>query len=284
MGRTIVTRVSLSESDMHAASEFASIDATESYGLRKFPIPEQYHERVAQLAARNIVSHPTVLYVLAQRDWHIRGQTGCMFARLAACQSISLRWEYIVVDYTAGSDRACLESVSHYVRDAVCDDQVEIFSVLFPLLREPSDVETMVRDLAAHTSFWLERNEVVHGYRRLHLRYPVSTGPYPVQAWVMAFAPFSFQPNTRRGPYVELTIRVKKKPEWIFHRLNQDRNVAHLADVPLEMTEPHWEHRWQSTLRRTRMILGGEPDEISAAKCTFAVPINYKSVLYEGQI
>lgn len=284
MGRVPPTRVSLSESDLLAALGFASLDATESFGLRKFPRPEQYHERFIQLAARHIVSQPAVLYVLAQRDWHIRGQTGCMFARLAACRSVSLRWESIVVDYATGCDRDYLEGVADHVRDAVCDDHVEIVSVLFPSLCKSSNIEIMVRDLVARTPFWLERDDVVDGYRRLHLRYPVGTGPRPAQAWVMAFAPFRFLPNTRRAPYVELAIRVKEKPKWIFHRLNQDRNVAHLADVPLVMPERHWEHRWRSTLRRTRMILGGEPDEISAAKCTLAIPIDRESVTFEGEI
>lgn len=94
----------------------------------------------------------------------------------------------------------------------------------------------------------------------------------------MAFAPFHFAPSTRRGPYLELTIRVKQKPEAIFHRLNQDRDIAHLADVPLEMSPQHWEDRWQSTLRRTRMVLGGEPDEMSAAKATLAVPLSELSL------
>jgi hypothetical protein len=32
------------------------------------------------------------------------------------------------------------------------------------------------------------------------------------------------------------------------------------------------------------MILGGEPDEISAAKCTLAIPIDRESVTLEGEI
>jgi hypothetical protein len=118
-------------------------------------------------------------------------------------------------------------------------------------------------------SFWLERDELRDGHRRLHLRYKMTPA---IDAWVMAFGPFKELPNTRRSPYFELAIRVKPKPERIFYRLNQDASVAHLADVPLQTTERFWELRWASTLRRTRMILGRRPDDISAAKSTLVVP------------
>lgn len=284
MSRFTVMTATLSESDLLAASKFASITATESYGLRRFPTPEQYHQRVAQLAPQHIVPQTPILYVLAQRDWHIRGQTGCMFARLAACRSASLRWEYVIADYAAGYGPDYLEGVAEQVRNAAFDDQIEIVSILFPYLRKSSELEAMLRDLATHTPFWLERDEAVGGYRHLYLRYTVGTGRRPAQAWVMAFAPFHFLPSTRRSPYVELAIRVKEKPELIFHRLNQDRGVAHLADVPLVMPQQHWEHRWKNTLRRTRMILGSDPDEISAAKCTVAIPIDGDFVNPGGEI
>ena len=172
MSTTTATRVSLSELDILLASRFTSIKAMEAYGLRKFPTSEQYHELAAQLAALPL-SRPMVPYVLAQRDWHIRGQTGCMFARLAAHQSLSLRWEYIVSDYMVGHNDYT-ESVETLLQDSIRDGRVEVISILFPFLREPSDIEIMLRNLVARTSFWFERDEVVGDHHHLHLRYPVS--------------------------------------------------------------------------------------------------------------
>lgn len=127
----------------------------------------------------------------------------------------------------------------------------------------------LIRALVRRGPFWLERDDLADGLHHLFLRYPVDAN---TQAWVMVFAPLDFIPHTRRGPYTELAIRVKPKPEWVFHRSSQEREIAHLADTSLTMSDRHWEHRWWSTRRRTEMILGARPDDISAAKATVTVP------------
>jgi hypothetical protein len=270
MEHNATVRVSFTEAELLLAAEFMSIDPTRALGLRRFPTAAQYHERVARLLSQHGEQLSAVLPALAQRDWHVRGQTGCMFARLAALSADAPRWECIVAAPAANLDVPRLTSL---IDAAIEDARIEVVSVLLPELMTAPDVVAVVRKLVAGGPFWLEVDRVVGDTLRLHLRYPFTASGGPVQSWVMAFGPYTWLPNTRQGPYLELVIRVKGKPDWIFHRLNQDRDVAHLADVPLDMTDRHWEHRWQSTRERTRMILGGEPDEISAAKCTLSVPI-----------
>ncbi|MGH8883864.1 MAG: hypothetical protein ACRDYX_01555 [Egibacteraceae bacterium] len=197
-----------------------------------------------------------------------------MFARLAARAADTLRWDYVVLSATLSGfePETCIALEQHLDR-SVEDARTQVLSILFPEMTGATEAVAGIRELARRTKFWLERDEVADSSLRLYLRYPV--GDSGVQAWVMAFAPFDFVPNTRRGPYFELAVRVKEKPAKIFHRLNEDRAVAHLADVPLVMRDRYWEHRWWSTLRRTRMILAGEPNDISAAKTTFVVPISF---------
>lgn len=271
--RQLMTQVTFAAEDLALAREFNEMPTEQKYGLRSFPSPSQYHRRVAEILAHESVESADDIYALAQRDWHIRGQTGCMFARLAALQASTLQWTYLVTEYT-GEDASHAHRLGKAIRDSINDDAVEVVSILFPAVDRASQTVAVIRGLVAATTFWLERDDVTDGNLRLHVRCPVETFEGQVDAWVMGFAPFNFMPSTRRGPYFELAIRAKRKPTWLFHRLNQDRAVAHLADVPLEMNGKHWEHRWQSTLRRTRMILGGEPDEISAAKSTLAIPIS----------
>lgn len=223
----------------------------------------------AELVREGSVADPSTIYALAQRDWHVRGQTGCMFARIAALQALTLRWDYTVIRDLSMEYSGAIE---RYLSGIHSDPRIELASLLFPEVTAAEQAVDIVRNLVAATSFWLERDETRTGAQHLHVRYPVGTPGRTVQAWVMGFAPFKFVPNTRRGPYFELAIRVKEKPDRIFHRLTQDRDVAHLADVPLTMSDRHWEDRWQSTLARTRMILGGEPNEVSAAKSTLVVP------------
>lgn len=230
-----------------------------------------YHTRVDLIASSPACLSPERIYALAQRDWHVRGQTGCMFARLAASQADTLTWDYIVAP-GENHDVDTFSTVRDLVARAVEEPRCQMLSVLFPDVLSPGGLVAAIRGLVTAGPFWLERDEVDAASRRLHLRYPL--GNTGVQAWVMAFAPLDFLPSTRRGPFSELVIRVKRKPGKLFHRLNQDRTVAHLADLPLVMTPPRWEHRWRSTLRRTRMVLGAEPDDISAARATLSVPVD----------
>jgi hypothetical protein len=242
---------------------------TEQFGDRKFPSPSAYYEAVAAETASSDSSERARHYAEAQRDWHMRGQTGCQFARLVAKDAEVMGWDYAVYD---GNPQQVTPEIVVRLEDQVVDaikrPETQVLSFLMPEVTEARDAVQIMRLLTVNSAFWLERDEMTSDGQALYLRYPVKD----TQAWVMAFAPFDFLPNTRRGPLFELAIRVKEKPDWLYHRLNQDRGLAHLADVPLQMSGKYWDDRFDSTLRRTRRILGGEPDQVSAAKATLVVP------------
>ena len=264
-----LANVDLTDVPTGIKNRFASLVGTVTYGTRSFPTPEQYWEAV-QGAYEAGVADFAVLAALAQLDWHRRGQTGCQFARLAAIDASALRWDHLIVSAHSSLNASAFVQMEAWIQAGVRDPHVEVLSIVWPDLQNPDDVVQMISNLVQSTGFWLEKDAVHDGHRHLHLRYPVAQG---VHAWAMAFAPFGFLPNTRRGPFMEIVVRAKEKPARIFHRLNQDRDIAHLADVPIDMSDTRWEHRWQGTLQRTRMVLGGEPDYISAAKATIVVPV-----------
>ncbi len=258
------------ENDDNLTTRFSTLPRDVSLGLRRFPALHHYHTQVAALTQEyGSTVQSARLYAHAQRDWHVRGQTGCMFARLAARVADALRWDYVVVTEDLG-DESYYAELGRAIDSAIADNACQIASLLFPYITRPSEAVHIIYSLTASTSFWLEKDIIQDGQLHLHLRYPISSRQ--TQAWVMAFAPFSCMPSTRHAPYFELAIRVKEKPESVFHRLNQDRSLAHLADAPLVMSPKHQEDRWQSTLRRTRMILGREPDDVTAAKSTLVIP------------
>lgn len=265
MSRPDVTLIQFRWDDHGLAQVFHALRPTVRHGNRAFPSIEQYRQATAD--AEQAGYHRARVLAAAQRDWHARGQNGCLFARLAALAADGLRWDYLV------AEAAQPDQVGELFRECAAADGTEVLSVLVPDLTTADEVLGFVRDLVASSSFWLERDEVIDGHQVCHLRCPVSGTSADIQAWVMGFGPFDWIPNTRRGPFFELAIRVRQKAPWLFHRLNQDRDIAHLADVPLAMSSRHWEHRWRSTRDRTRMILGKEPDRFSAAKCTLAIPL-----------
>lgn len=266
MTRHSVALVRFGPEDGELQRRMHAVRPTVVYGDRSFPSAEQYHQAVAEAV---LAGHDRArAAAAAQRDWHSRGQNGCQFARLASLAADRLRWDYLVADYVYSEDLGALFS------ERVAVEGTEVLSILVPSITIATQVMRFVQELVACSGFWLEHDQPVDSYRVCHLRCPVPGGEHDVQAWVMGFGPFAWMPNTRRGPYFELAVRVREKTPWLFHRLNQDRNLAHLADVPLSMTDRHWEHRWKSTLNRTRRILGKEPDYFSAAKCTLAVPLD----------
>ncbi len=265
MSRRIV-RVNWGDAS-HLLEVFGALPKSVTYGRYRFPSIHQYLDTINKLQEDGTNHLPSVL-ACAQLDWHRRGQSGCLFARLASGNAISFGWEHLVV----ASDNApeVLSQLDDHMRARMSDSQSQIMSLVWPRVQTAHQAVRLLRELPKWTHFWLERDVERGGLLCLQARYPIGGG---AQAWVMAFGPFDFLPNTRRAPLFELVVRIKRKPEKIFHRLNQDYAVAHLADLPLRMSEGHWEHRWQSTMRRTRAILGDEPDEVSAAKSTISVPM-----------
>jgi len=205
--------------------------------------------------------------VAAQQDWFRRGQTGCAFARLVAIENAGPTWPYVVVDTPPlATDWAQLDLLV----DTLCGlGGHEVASILFVAVASlPEFVHTLVA-LEANTSFWCSYVAHSPDLVTLELRREVAPG---VSAWAMAFGPDEVLPATRRSPYFEIAIRVKSKSGREFRRLNPDRTIAHLADVPMEMPDKFWVDRWDSTEHRTESILGHKPNSISAAKSTLTVP------------
>lgn len=266
----MITLVAFRHEDEMDTSYLKELPRNVRYGDRSFPTPAAYHSAVSDQIQDDDLIDAARHFAEAQRDWHVRGQNGCQFARLVAKDAEVTGWEYAVCELAPGqiwSEQAV--ELNTHVQDAITRPETQVLSLLFPEVTDVRDAVRIIRLLTEHGAFWLERDEMTDDGQALYLRYPVEED---IQAWIMAFAPFDFLPNTRRGPFFELAIRVKQKPEWLFHRLNQDRNLAHLADVPLQMSDRYWNDRFGSTLRRTRRILGGEPDQVSAAKATLVVP------------
>lgn len=243
-------------------------------GSWRFPTRNDY---IDYLLGKNFVSDPNDIWqddrltIAIQRHWHSRGQNGCVFAQVAANGAGQNGWRSIVVkgniqDVLSPENRATIGSnVALAIRDPEC----EIVSFLFPQIIEPGDLVLLLRGLIDTPNIVLSDATKRDDMISLALRVVVLE---LVLSWLMGFGPFTFFPTTRQAPITELTIRTKVKPDKLYERLNQDREAAHLADMPLELAEKAWPRLWDSTLKRTRSILGGEPDHFSAARTTFSVP------------
>jgi hypothetical protein len=93
-------------------------------------------------------------------------------------------------------------------------------------------------------------------------------------SWVSGFGPFDFLPRTRQAPHCELTIRVKPRPLYKWYFKDPLEGVIHLADLNMRgLSEQNLVKLWVASFVTTKKVLGHSPDEESAAKTTFVIPI-----------
>lgn len=252
MSRRDATLIQFGQDDYELARVFHALRPTVRYGNRAFPSVEQYRQAAAD--AEQAGHRRARVLATAQRDWHARGQNGCLFARLAALAADGLRWDYLVAEAVRP------ERLGELVSECAAAEGTEVLSVLVPDLTTAEEVLRFVRGLVASSSLWLERDEVVDGYRVCHLRCPVPGTSADVQAWVMGFGPFDWMPNTRRGPSFELAIRVREKASRLFHRLNQDRSRTASPLRSARWRFPSGETRRESSGLVTTVLILGLPD------------------------
>jgi hypothetical protein len=208
---------------------------------------------------------------IIHRHWHGEGRNGCIFALLAARRAKELGWLDFVVteDIETIENSSVLSKVEKQIKESISNPDCEILSLLFSNIVTTQDFVRLIRLLLTLEMILLSDEQVTGKLVSVSLRIPLG---HDVLSWVMAFGPYKHFPETRQSPITEITIRVNPKPERQFHRLSKDKDAAHLADLPLDYHEGVMEQTWQNTLRRTRQIIGGEPDNFSAAKTTFSVP------------
>lgn len=189
--------------------------------------------------------------VAIQRDWHRRGQNGCVFAMHAASKLTARQWRYSI--HASVED---VQLIRRSIRAALGDPYNEILSLVFPNIECRADVGELVR--VALAAGFFQAGELTAGSGLVGLRYRI----YDVESWVVGFAPLATLPLTRRAPFAELAIRTKPKVRPIHPDLNNEMSQAHLADVELGFDAAVVESLISKSKTRTAKILGGE-----AARC-----------------
>ncbi|HET8815698.1 MAG TPA: hypothetical protein VFM51_12190 [Solirubrobacterales bacterium] len=244
-----------------------------SYGRRRFPTRDDYE--VAALASgrpSELVWRDPLFAAAVMRHWHQTGQTGCLFARHLARNIAPLQWPYLVLAGQGDELRESIpETVPFALKSAIAFEECEILSLLFPQITRVSELLELCTALARDTEITMEEDRSHPNWVTVALRLDI-TGEEQL-SWIMAFGPFNQWPQSRRAPITELAIRVKPKPDQLFHKLNQDHAAAHLADTPLPVNEEQMEAIFERTGQATRDVLGGDPDFRSAAKTTFSYPV-----------
>lgn len=209
---------------------------------------------------------------IIHRHWHGEGRNGCIFALLSARRAEEKGWkDYVISKNVQQFNDTTKSIIEKQILRSIADPKCQVLSLLFSNITTNPDLVKLIKWLLTINIIKLVDEQRFDNLITIALRIPLNDNG--VLSWLMAFGPFSYFPQTRQSPIVEIAIRVKEKPIEIFHRLNNDREAAHLADLPLDYNLEVMEQTWINTLKRTRLILGEEPNHFSAAKTTITLPI-----------
>ncbi|MCA9382413.1 hypothetical protein KC660_03340 [Candidatus Dojkabacteria bacterium] len=241
----------------------------------KCPHINPVQEKLAQHSEYNtIVSNDDLnsdgITTSLQNLWHKKGYNGCIFSQVIAQSPSEFDWQASVVHNL--NDNSGRE-IDILVNQAIENPAIRLLSIIFPSVLTDEDLTKLVEILSYETtSILLLNDESLNDFVALAFRVALENDE--VLAWVMGFGPHESFAKTRQSPYTEIVIPVKPKPDDTYHRHNNDKRSAHVADQHIDLDDKVMDRLWENTYKKTRKVLGHEPDLFSGARTTFTIPEN----------
>lgn len=245
-------------------------------GGESFPSRHDYLEHLGiKLSEYGIEELDAATVVAVQRDWHMRGQNGCVFAMRASRQLDERQWTHAVCTTLPEA-----ETMRVAIEAAVQDPLNELLSMLFPNVNTLDEVRSLINLAAA--SGCTSKREAIDQTEIIRLRWSIGN----VESWVIGFAPLDSIPATRRAPFTELIFRTKPKTRLIHPTLNNDSTQAHVADLDLGFRPEVVRELMEKSSTRTARLLGGDACRAGAhgakAKTTYGFKGNQLDNVKEG--
>jgi hypothetical protein len=189
-------------------------------------------------------------------------KAGCLFAAAAARDPLKYGWSHQCLLPRASDIDAA-------VRAGMDSREMTTLSLLFPTISAVTELLDLIRVLSHSEMIFLDQREECLGTLCLGFRARIGE----LLSYVTGFANFAFMPKTRRAPCVELTMRVKPRPNYEFVFKEAPPGIVHLADLDmLGMPREKLGKLWDNSFVRTNKILGAKPDLRSAARTSFSIP------------
>ncbi len=198
-----------------------------------------------------------------QLEFYRKGGAGCLFAAHAARDPSKYEWRLSV----SNVDKVRIEEL---IQSAISLADVSTQSIIFPSVMTREDLKNLLLMLKETPSVSLEQAEEFEG--AVCLGYRVNVGN--LKSWMTGFGSFDFFPKTRQAVFAEIVFRTKPRPDYDWVMKETPPGIIHLADMDMKgMRENQFKALWYGSFENTENVLGHKPDLRSAAKTTFAVPL-----------
>ena len=216
--------------------------------------------------------------------WHSRAQQGCRFASFLSTRMPRSGWQRAVVSWRRlVEDTDQVADLRATVAAAIADPDCHALSLLFPEIVAETQLVDLIRFLNCELGWLLE--VVPEPADQWHAPEPIVTLAFRipltsrVAAWPLGFGPFEFLPLTRRGPLVEIAFVTKPRMYPVRSmRIKDNPSAAHLADIPIDVSDPTFDRLWVRTEDQKELVLGDQIGAPAKARVTFAVPTRLWSV------
>lgn len=203
-----------------------------------------------------------------QNTWHVKGNNGCIFSQVIASNVERYNWKKTII---GSLDQNTPEQVDSVVNDAITNPEIRLLSLIFPTVKSVENLRDLCEMLSTVTqTIFLLEDKYVDGLVALSYRTGLDNGQ--VLAWIMGFGPYDFFAQTRQAPFTEFVIPVKQKPDNTYHRHNQDKTSAHVADQHIPLDDKVLDRIWVNTFKKTEKTLGHKPNIFSGARTTVTLP------------
>ena len=200
----------------------------------------------------------------AQLGFFRKGGSGCAFAALAARNPEYYEWHHIVIRH---DEYANIQGI---IASAIANEAISTLALVLPDVDSEQKLDAFLPSLNGEILF-LHHTLETDGNRCFRFRARVGED----ESYVSGFGPFQAMPLTRRTPHTALVFRVGPRPKYDWHLKVPVEGLIHVADMDMKGVPDRTLHRmWRSSFLATAGILTKEPDEESAAKTTFVIPLD----------
>jgi hypothetical protein len=200
---------------------------------------------------------------LTHLDFFVRNASGCAFAAHVARDPDRFEWAIEIV--RVGQ----MGAVDEIILNAVADEGTSTLSLVFPDVLTQADLIGLIPMLDRDTIF-LHETKDVNSNRCYRFRSRIGDEV----SYISGFAPFEAMPITRRAEIVSIVMRVGRRPAYDWDFKTPEPGIIHVADMDMKgLADRNLKRMWQNSFLRTAGLLGHKPDEESAAKTTFVIPL-----------